>query len=197
MTNFDDLLSGFKTQKGAPTDLFSLNSTEQPKETPEDKDLDRLEQDIHEIFSSRRKLNKILVTLLGITGSTAGIHLFARLGIPALASGTLGGIVIALCFGNALTKIRIDRAKPHIDSEFFLALCVVLGVTGAMWVGARDYRQLHGLASVGRSEFLTSVKNFEIRPSSPDFGRLGTAGIGLLLLLVAIALLKGGQRSGY
>lgn len=129
--------------------------------------------------------------------STAGIHLFARLGIPALASGTLGGIVIALCFGNALTQVRIDGGKPYIDGEFFLALFQALGVTGAMWVGARDYRQLAGISNRGRNEFLTEVKNFEIKPSSPDFGRLGTAGIGLLLLLVAIALLKGGKDSGY
>jgi hypothetical protein len=114
MTNFDDLLNGFKTQEGEPTELFPVGSTQPPKETPEDRDLNRLEQDIHEIFSSRRFLNKVLVALLGVTGSTTGIHLFARLGVPALASGTLGGIVIALCFGNALTKVRIDGGKPHI-----------------------------------------------------------------------------------
>ncbi|HEY9653653.1 MAG TPA: hypothetical protein V6C95_23530 [Coleofasciculaceae cyanobacterium] len=197
MTNFDDLLKGFKTQESEQTNLWTFTPTEQPKQTPEDKDLGRLEQDIHEIFSSRRFLNKVLVALWGVTGSTTCIHLFARLGIPALASGTLGGIAIALCFGNALTKVRIEGGKPHIDSEFFLALFQSLGVTGAMWVGARDYRQLNGLASVGRSEFLTEVKNFEIRPSSPDFGRLGTAGIGLLLLLMAIAILKGGKGRGY
>ena len=93
--------------------------------------------------------------------------------------------------------MRIDGGKPHIDHEFFVALFQALGVTGAMWVGARDYRQLAGISSQGRSEFLTSVKNFEIKPSPPDFGRLGTAGIGILLLLVAIALLRGGQRNGY
>jgi len=93
MTNFDDLLNGFKTQE-EPTDLFPVKPTEQPKQTPEDRDLGRLEQDIHEIFGSRRFLNQVLVALLGVTGSTACIHLFARLGIPALASGTLGGIVI-------------------------------------------------------------------------------------------------------
>jgi hypothetical protein len=197
MTNFDDLLKGFKTQEGEQTDLWTFNPTEQPKQTPENKDLGRLEQDIHEIFGTRRFLNKVLVALLGATGSTACIYLFARLGIPALASGTLGGIVIALCFGNALTQVRIDGGKPHVDREFFLALFQALGVTGAMWVGARDYRQLNGLASVGKSEFLTEVKNFEIRPSSPDFGRLETAGIGLLLLLVAVAILKGGKGRGY
>jgi hypothetical protein len=66
-----------------------------------------------------------------------------------------------------------------------------------MWVGAREYRQLSDLASQGRTEFVTEVQNFELKPQSPDFGRLGLAGIGVLLLVVAIAFLKGGKRNGY
>jgi hypothetical protein len=195
MSNFEELLNGFATQQ---PDRWTFNPTHsQPKQTPEDKDLQRLESEIHSIFESRRLLNKALATLFAVVGSSAGIHLFARLGIPAIASGTIGGIVIAVCLGNALTKIRIDQGRPTIDSEFSLALAQALAVTGAMWVGARDYRQLSDEARQGRSEFLTEVQNFELKPKAPDFGRLGLAGIGVLLLLFAIALLKGSNRNGY
>jgi ABC-type phosphate transport system permease subunit len=99
--------------------------------------------------------------------------------------------------GNALTKVRIDQGRPHIDGEFSLALAQALGVTGAMWVGAREYRQLSDLARQGRTEFSTEVQNFEIKPTTPDLGRLGLAGIGVVLLIVTIAFLKGSKRNGY
>jgi hypothetical protein len=53
------------------------------------------------------------------------------------------------------------------------------------------------MARTGKSQFLTEVKDFEVKPPSPDFGRLGLAGIGVVLLLVALALLRGGKRNGY
>jgi hypothetical protein len=199
MTNFDELLNSFQPQKASSTPGFTFFDA-QPKQqepTPEEKDLQRLEGDIHSIFESRRLLNKAIATCSAVVGSSAGIHLFARLGIPAIASGTLGGIVIAVCFGNALTKIRIEQGRPTIDSEFSLALAQALAVTGSMWVGASEYRQLSDLANKGRTEFVTEVQNFELKPQSPDFGRLGLAGIGVLLLVVAIAFLKGGKRNGY
>ena len=199
MTNFDELLNSFQPQEASENPGFTFfdGQPKQQEPTPEEKDLQRLEGDIHSIFESRRLLNKAIATFSAVVGSSAGIHLFARLGIPALASGTLGGIVIAVCLGNALTKIRIDQGRPTIDSEFSLALAQALAVTGAMWVGAREYRQLSDLASQGRTEFVTEVQNFELKPQSPDFGRLGLAGIGVLLLVVAIAFLKGGKRNGY
>jgi hypothetical protein len=199
MTNFDELLNNFQPQEASENQGFTFFDA-QPKQqepTPEEKDLQRLEGDIHSIFESRRLLNKAIATFSAVAGSSAGIHLFARLGIPALASGTLGGIVIAVCLGNALTKIRIEQGRPTIDSEFSLALAQALAVTGAMWVGASEYRQLSDLANKGRTEFVTEVQNFELKPQSPDFGRLGLAGIGVLLLVVAIAFLKGGKRNGY
>jgi hypothetical protein len=199
MTNFDELLNSFQPQEVGSNQGFTFfNAQPQQQETtPEEKDLQRLEGDIHSIFESRRLLNKAIATFCAVVGSSACIHLFARLGIPALASGTIGGIVIAVCLGNALTKIRIDQGRPTIDSEFSLALAQALAVTGAMWFGSREYRQLSDLASQGRTEFSTEVHNFELKPQSPDFGRLELAGIGVLLLLVAIAFLKAGKRNGY
>jgi hypothetical protein len=198
MTNFDELLNSFQSQQSDQQQGFTFFDA-QPKQqepTPEEKDLQRLEGDIHSIFESRRLLNKAIATFCAVVGSSAGIHLFARLGIPAIASGTIGGIVIAVCLGNALTKVRIDRGRPHIDGEFFLALAQALGITGSMWFGSSEYRQLSDLASQGRTEFSTEVQNFEVKPTAPDFGWLGIAGIGVVLL-GAIALLKGGKRNGY
>lgn len=197
MTDFDSLLNSFRNKTEQPNGWTFNPTPPKPQETPEDKDLQRLESDIHSIFLNRRLLNKAIATFWAIAGSSAGIHLFARLGIPALASSTLGGIVIAGCLGNALTKIRIDQGRPTIDGEFPIALAQALTVTGVMWVGTRDYRQLEGLATKGKSEFLTEVKNFELKPQPPDFTRLGLAGIGVVLLIVAIALLKGGARNGF
>jgi hypothetical protein len=199
MTNEDELLNSFPPQEVSSNQGFTFFDAQpqQQEPTPLEKDLQRLEGDIHSIFESRRLLNKAIATLVAVVGSSAGIHLFARLGIPALASGTIGGIVIAVCLGNALTKIRIDQGRPTIDSEFSLALAQALAVTGAMWVGARELRQLQDEARQGKSEFVTEVKNFELLPQSPDLARLGLVGIGVLLLIVVLAFLKGGKRNGY
>jgi hypothetical protein len=199
MTNEDELLNNFQPQEVSSNQGFTFFDAQpqQQEPTPLEKDLQRLEGDIHSIFESRRLLNKAIATFCAVVGSSAGIHLFARLGIPAIASGTLGGIVIAVCLGNVLTKIRIDQGRPTIDSEFSLALAQALAVTGAMWVGARELRQLSDKASQGRTEFVTEVKNFELLPQSPDFARLGLVGIGVLLLIVVLAFLKGGKRNGY
>ena len=199
MTNFDELLNSFQSQETVQQDSvidFFNPVPEQREPTPEERDLDRLEGDIREIFGTRQFINKVLAGLLGVIGSSAGIHLFARLGIPAIASSTLGGVVVALAFGNALTSVRIEQGRPHIDGEFFLNLAQALGITGSMWVGAQEYRQLESLATKGKSEFLTEVKNFEVRPQPPDFARMGMVGIGVALLIVALAVLKG-KRNGY
>ena len=199
MTNFDELLNSFQSQEVSKNQGFTFFDA-QPKQqepTPEEKDLQRLEGDIHSIFESRRLLNKAIATFCAVVGSSAGIHLFARLGIPAIASGTIGGIVIAVCLGNALTKVRIDGGRPTVDGEFSLALAQALGITGSMWFGSSEYRQLSDLARQGRTEFVTEVQSFELKPKAPDFGWLGIAGIGVVLLLGAIALLKGGNRNGY
>jgi hypothetical protein len=199
MTNEDELLNSFQSQQSSQQQGFTFFDAQpqQQELTPEEKDLQRLEGDIHSIFESRRLLNKAIATFCAVVGSSAGIHLFARLGIPAIASGTIGGIIIAVCLGNALTKIRIDQGRPTIDSEFSLALAQALAVTGAMWFGSSEYRQLSDEARQGRTEFSTEVQNFEVKPTTPDLGRLGIVGIGVLVLLGAIAFLKGGKRNGY
>jgi hypothetical protein len=199
MTNFDDLLQQFPSQETDSNQGFTFFDAhpQQQKPTPEEKDLERLEDEIQGIFASRQRLNQAIATFLGVVGSGTGIHLFARLGIPAIATGTIAGIIIALVFGNVLTKIRIEQGRATVDGEFFLALSQALGVIGSMWMGSSSYRELSDMARTGKSQFLTEVKDFEVKPPSPDFGRLGLAGIGVVLLLVALALLRGGKRNGY
>lgn len=193
MTNFDELLNSFQPQGNAtesPLDFFT--STPEPKPaTPEDLDLERLEGDIREIFNSRRFVNHVLVGLLGVMGSTAGVHLFAKLGIPALATTTLGGVVVIVAFGSALTAIRIEQGKPHIGGEFFVGLAQALGIAGSVYAGTHDYRELSSVAAKGKTQFLTEVKEFTITPQPPDFTRMGLAGLGLALLVLAVAVFKG------
>lgn len=199
MTNFDELLSNFQPQGNAnenPLDFFTP-TPESKTPTPEDLDLERLEGDIREIFNTRRCVNHVLAGLLGVIGSSAGIHLFAKVGIPAIASTTLGGVVVIVAFGSALTSIRIEQGKPHIGGEFFVGLAQALGITGSLWLGTQEYRQLSAVATKGKNEFLTEVKDFTITPQPPDFTRMGLVGIGLVLLVVAVAIFKGGTRNGY
>lgn len=199
MTNFDEILSSFNPQGSTPqNDPFDFTITpDREAPTPEDLDLERLENDIREIFNARRCANKVLTGLLGVIGSTAGVHLFAKIGIPTVASATLGGVVVLIAFGNALTSIRINQGRPTVDGDFFIALAQALGVTGSLWLGTQEYRQLSAVATKGKNEFLTEVKDFTITPQPPDFTRIGLAGVGLALLVVAVAILKGGTRNGY
>jgi hypothetical protein len=199
MTNFDELLNNFQPQGStSPNDPFNFTSAPERQEpTPEELDLTRLENDIQEIFNARRFANKLLTGLLNVIGSTAGVHLFAKLGIPALASTTLGGVVVLIAFGNALTSIRINQGKPNVDGDFFIALAQAMGVSGSLWLGAQEYRQLSHVARKGTSTFLSEAKEFYVTPQPPDFTRVGLVGVGLALLIVAIAIFKGGTRSGY
>lgn len=197
MTNFDELLNSFQPQNANENPLDFFTSTPETQEpTPEEKDLTRLENDIQEIFNSRRFANKVLAGLLGVIGSTAGVHLFAKLGIPALATTTLGGVVVLIAFGNALTSIRINQGRPTVDGDFFIALAQAFGVTGSLWLGAYEYRHLSHVAAKGKNEFLTEVKEFSVTPQPPDFTRMGLIGIGLALLVIGIAVLKAGTRNG-
>jgi hypothetical protein len=62
MTNEDELLNNFQPQEVSSNQGFTFFDA-QPKQqelTPEEKDLQRLEGDIHSIFESRRLLNKAI-----------------------------------------------------------------------------------------------------------------------------------------
>jgi hypothetical protein len=74
MTNFDELLNSFQPQKASSTPGFTFFDA-QPKQqepTPEEKDLQRLEGDIHSIFESRRLLNKAIATCSALLVAVQG-----------------------------------------------------------------------------------------------------------------------------
>jgi hypothetical protein len=120
MTNFDELLNSFQPQEASENPGFTFFDA-QPKQqepTPEEKDLQRLEGDIHSIFESRRLLNKAIATFSAVVGSSAGIHLFARLGIPALASGTLGGTSSPCVWEMLSPRFALTRADQLLIVSF-------------------------------------------------------------------------------
>jgi plasmid maintenance system antidote protein VapI len=196
MPDFDELTQGFQPKYSQHNgNFFSPDTPPQP--TPEHKDLQRLESEIQRIFASRVLLNQALATFLSIAGATATTHLMARLGIPTFASSTIGGILIALLLGHALTKVTLIDGKPSINAEFISAIAQTLGATGAIWLGSQEHRELSKLQRVGEKSFLAEVKAFEIKPLPPDIGRLTTAGIGLGLLLLAIVILTRREDGGH
>jgi hypothetical protein len=202
MTNFDELLNSFQAQENAqhdsPLDLF--NSTPERREpTPEERDLERLEDDIRSIFEGRKFLNKAIATFLGCAGANGSVQLLAQLGLPALASSSIGAILVGLFFANALTKIRVSEGRPSIEQNFLVGIAQTCGVTGALWQAFDEYRQISHQSRVGREQFFAEVKAYEVKPSPPpDNSRWLTAGVGVTLLVLAIALMfKGGKKSGY
>ena len=177
--HLDEIIKNFTVTSG--------NETEETSETPEALDSSRLEQEIREVFQNRCFLTQTLSALLGIAAIRGSVHLMARLGLPAIATGTLGVITVALAFGNALTKIGIQDGKPNIDSEFVVELIKASGVTGAVWLATDEQREISHQTSHGAKAFVEEVKQFEIEPNHYPIGSvpLSVFGIGL----VAIALL--------
>lgn len=202
MTNFDELLNSFKAQETAQQDnpLDFFGSTSEPRQaTPEERDLERVEDDIRSIFEGRKFLNKAIATFLGCATANGSVHLLAQLGLPALASSSIGAILVGLFFANALTKIRVSEGRPSIEQDFLVGIAQTCGVTAALWQAFDEYRLLSDQASAGREQFLAEVKAYEVKPSPPpDNSRWVTAGVGMTLLVLAIALItKGGKKSGY
>lgn len=201
MTNFDELLNSFKAQENAQQDspLDFFGSTPEPREpTPEERDLERLEEDIRSIFEGRKFLNKAIATFLGCATANGSVHLLAHLGFPALASSSIGAILVGLFFANALTQIRVSEGRPSIDKDFLVGIAQTCGVSAALWQAFGEYRQISHAARVGREQFLAEVKAYEVLPSPSDTGRWLTAGVGVVLLVLAIAVMTKGRRgNGY
>lgn len=177
--NLDQLLKNFTVTSGS--------ETEETSGTPETKDSSRLEQEIREVFQNRRFLTQTLSALLGIATIRGSVHLMARLGLPAIATGTLGVITVALAFGHALTKIGISEGRPSIDSDFLIELLKASGIAGAVWLATDEQREISHQTSHGAKAFVEEVKQFEINlnPYPVWLMPLSVLGLGL----VAIALL--------
>lgn len=200
MTNFDELLSNFQPQGSTPQNdpFYFMSAPERQEQTPEERDLTRLEDEIHAVFEGRKFLTKAIATFLGCATANGSVHLLAQLGLPALASSSIGAILVGLFFANALTKIRVRDGRPSIEKDFVVAIAATCSVTGALWLAFDEYRQISHQASLGREQFLAEVKAYEVLPSPPTTGRWVTAGVGVALLVFAIALItKGGKRHEY
>lgn len=177
MDNLDQLLKSFTVTSG---------QTEETSETPETKDNDRLEQEIREVFQNRRFLTQTLSALLLIATIRGSVHLMARLGLPAIATGTMGVIVVALAFGHALTKIGISEGRPSIDSDFLIELLKASGIAGAVWLATDEQREISHQTSTGAKAFVEEVKQFEIEPNHHPIWLMPLSVFGIGLVLVAL-----------
>lgn len=176
--NLDQLLKNFTVTSGS--------ETEETEETPETKDNSRLEQEISEVFQNRRFLTQTLSALLGIAAIRGSVHLMARIGLPAIATGTLGVVTVALMFGHALTKIGIQDGRPSIDSELAVELIKAFGVTGAVWLATDEQREISHQTSHGAKAFIEEVKQFEIEPNHHPIWLMPLSVFGLGLLAIAL-----------
>lgn len=178
MENLDQLLKNFIVTSGGTGD--------ETRETPETKDSSRLEQEIREVFQNRRFLTQTLSALLGIATIRGSVHLMARLGLPAIATGTMGVIVVALAFGHALTKIGISEGRPSLDSDFLIELLKASGIAGAVWLATDEHREISHQSSTGAKAFVEEVKQFEIEPNSHPVWLMPLSVFGIGLVLVAL-----------
>jgi hypothetical protein len=107
-------------------------------------------------------------------------------------------ILEGLFLTNALSNVRVHEGRPSIEKDFLVGMAQTCSVTGALWLAFDEYREVSHLAREGREKFFAQVKAYEVLPSPPTTGRWVTAGVGVALLVFAIALMsKGGKKSGH
>jgi len=189
MNEIESLLSRFQpnNNQSSPT-LWGdvIGEQQESSSTPEDDDSERLEQSIREVFSNKQLLNKSLATFLGVFAASGGVNLMTYLGIGAMATGTLGSIVLGLFFANALTKIRYDE-RIHIDREFIVASAQTTSVAASLWIAFDEYRAVSSASKTGKTLFYEEVKQYEIK-AVPQTDLPWTLIGGSLLGLLAFAV---------
>ncbi|WP_041566790.1 hypothetical protein [Nostoc punctiforme] len=183
MNEIDSLLSQFQNTSEQSTPMLWGETTSE-KPTPESEDGERLEQSIRDVFSNKQLLNKALATFLGVFTANAGVSLLTTLGIGAMASGTLGSIVLGLFFANTLTKLHYD-GQIHIDKDFLVATAQTASVGATLWVAFDEYRAVSGATKTGKTRFYSEVRQYEVKPSpqtDTPWLMIGLAALGVLLL---------------
>ena len=183
MNEIDSLLSQFQNTSEQSTPIL-WGETQEQQQTPEAEDYKRLEQSIRDVFSNKQLLNKALATFLGVFTANAGVSLLTTLGIGAIASGTLGSIVLGLFFANTLTKIQYD-GRIHIGKDFMVATAQTGSVGASLWVAFDEYRMVSGATNTGKTRFYSEVRQYEVKPSpqtDTPWLMIGLAALGVLLL---------------
>lgn len=187
MNDIESLLSQFQpdNNQSAPT----LWGTPQPEtKTPEDEDGERLEQSIKEVFSNKQLLNKALSTFLGVFAASSGVSLLTSLSIGALASGTLGSIVLGLFFANTLSKLRYD-GTIQIDQDFLVASAQTVSVGAALWIAFDEHRIVSNATKIGKQRFYQEVQEYEVKPTPSSYDSwfvFGGLGVGLLAIVYIV-----------
>ncbi len=186
MSNIEKLLSQFQTNNNqSPPDFWAETKDLAP--TPEDEDSERLEQSIREVFSSKKLLNKALATFLGVFAASGGVALLTSLGIGAIATGTLGSIVLGLFFANTLSKIQYD-GQIHVDQDFIVGVGQTVSVGAALWIAFDEYRAVSHASKAGKERFYQEIKNYEVKPPPPTGTPWLTIGVMALGLLAVLAI---------
>ena len=188
MNEMESLLSQFQTNEQSTPLIWG--KTPEQKPTPEDEDSERLEQSIRDVFSNKQLLNKALATFLGVFAANAGVSLLTSLGIGAMASGTLGSIVLGLFFADTLTKIHYD-GKIHIGKDFIVASASTVSVGVALWIAFDEYRAVSNASRVGKTRFYQEVKTYEVKPTPKSEIPWLWIGVGAFVLLVLAAIVRG------
>lgn len=185
MNDFDILLSQFHSNN-EQTPSTNWGEQQHTLPNPEDEDGERLEQSIRDVFSNKQLLNKALATFLGVFTANTGVSLLTSLSIGAIASGTLGSIVLGLFFANTLTKIQYD-GRIHIGKDFIVATVQTASVGASLWIAFDEYRVVREATNTGKTRFYEEVRNYEVKPTpqpEPPWLLMGLGAVGLLLLAV-------------
>ena len=180
MDNLERIYEAFRQQPEEETNQ---------RKDPRQKDAERLEEEIQGIYENRRFLNKTISTFFAVTVSSAGINLITRIGLPMTATGTIGGLVLAVFLGNTISKIKLEGNRPKIDGEFIGSSIQTIGVGASFWAGCKEQREIERTAKVGKERFIEEVKTYEKKPQMKESPLENGASIAGLLLLLAIGIL--------
>jgi hypothetical protein len=105
MDEWEKVLQGFNQGVQTETEVKTANdflgswdnpTQERTPYNPREEDARNLEAEIRGIYEDRKLLNRALATLLAVATASAGINSIAKIGLPIMATGTLGGLVLAV-----------------------------------------------------------------------------------------------------